>query len=67
MELVKIKVKGTTNKFNEKRPNSLIFIETCSDDIDSAYLWMKDSSYARLDAELYFFEVEFLEVITLPL
>ncbi len=60
MKLVKIKVKGDTNRFNEKRPNGTIFI-TYTEDAEGAYLWIVDNQYARQDAVNSFDSVEFLE------
>jgi hypothetical protein len=65
MELVRIQVKGCTNAFSKERPNSLIFIKY-SDDENFAELYMKDSVYARRDANMYFDEVQFFESIEIP-
>jgi len=64
MKLVKIKVKGPTNKFNAEHPNSVLFLNHC-DDVDYALLLIKDNRYTRADAELYFEEVEFGDVVNL--
>jgi hypothetical protein len=60
VKLVKIKITGSTNKFTEERPNSLIYIQS-TNDLNGSYLWMKDSSYARQDAQILFDSVEFIE------
>jgi len=64
MKLVKVTITGGSNKFNERRPNSLIFV--ChTEDLTGAVFYLKDSSYARADLELYCDKVVFHETINI--